>query len=456
MIIMLMAMMMLFASMANATARYGYKITNTAGVGQTGKTVTLYRYAGDVLIGTFTEVGNGLYYIDHTLTEKVYIKVDGVLQTGTNGMMFPADDMATTTTLNSSAAGKGASTVKIQDAGGWYTLTTVEGALQEAGAFVYYLPSVLGAGMVGVRDVGGYYAGSYVEDALQELGPAKSLSATTATASEITQVCDGVSDSVTAAHLNDLCDRTSITDLHRHSMDQLDISFVGPHYQSDPTQTHFTVYSGYAGEYNGSGPKGNIYLNTYDADGSGNVYVQRGNDADVQTDYLVTTSQQFGSGNYSSLGFFNGITNMTDAILRLGASYQAQASQPEVRSVIIYNSGTSDSACTRPDTTVKWHTTGTESGICFLRQAFVCEYGMKYITMDYYAKMDSGDDAKTILYAGGEYAEGSIVGTTWKDYQLTVVLPTVTADSLMTAEFQMYVTADQVYVSEWIVIRASQ
>jgi len=105
------------------------------------------------------------------------------------------------TLLASNSASEGASFIGIQDVGAYFTATNLEGALQEIGAggtgvtdhgaltglddndhsVVYHSKTVLastsngeGASLIGVEDAGGYFSGTTVEAVLQEMGSAGS------------------------------------------------------------------------------------------------------------------------------------------------------------------------------------------------------------------------------------------------------------------------------------------
>ena len=85
-----------------------------------------------------------------------------------------------------------AGTTQITDAGGYYTATDVEGALQEAAQ----------AGTTQITDAGGYYTATDVEGALQEAGLAQSTAYTFRTISVAGQtdvVADAVADTLTLA-----------------------------------------------------------------------------------------------------------------------------------------------------------------------------------------------------------------------------------------------------------------
>jgi hypothetical protein len=85
-----------------------------------------------------------------------------------------------------------AGTTRITDAGGYYTGTSVEAALQEAAQ----------AGTIQITDAGGYYTATDVEGALQEAGLAQSTAYTFRTISVAGQddvVADAVADTLTLA-----------------------------------------------------------------------------------------------------------------------------------------------------------------------------------------------------------------------------------------------------------------
>lgn len=72
------------------------------------------------------------------------------------------------TDLASTASGKGASLVGIQDSGAYFTSTTVEGALAETVTNLASTSASLGASLVGVQDSGGLFVAANVEAALAE------------------------------------------------------------------------------------------------------------------------------------------------------------------------------------------------------------------------------------------------------------------------------------------------
>ena len=79
--------------------------------------------------------------------------------------------------LASTATGEGASLVSIEDVGGNYVASDVEGALSESAQNLTQYKTDLasnltgkGASLVGIEDNGNFYQGSTVEDALQEVG----------------------------------------------------------------------------------------------------------------------------------------------------------------------------------------------------------------------------------------------------------------------------------------------
>lgn len=206
------------------SARLTWVVQDATGIGQAGKTVTLHRQSTGALIGTFTDAGSGNYYYDHNITEKVIIKVDAVTVTGTDGMMFLADDVSILGDLVSTAAGKGASLIGIHDAGNKYSGTpSVEEALQEiaTAAELASAASGFGAALVGSYDNGGYFSGATVEAILQEIGAITSLlTGLTASAAELNVLdgitantaelnrLDGISADVTAEALSALCAAT--------------------------------------------------------------------------------------------------------------------------------------------------------------------------------------------------------------------------------------------------------
>lgn len=454
--------MLLLAGSAWGTGRYGYVLTDTSGNALTGVELKLYRVSDDALLGTFTEVGDGVYYIDYGAAIPVYLKADGVTLTETDGMIFLADNVAIKDTLASTAANQGASDVGIYDLGSYYSSTTVEGALLELGPATRLdnTGASSGAYLVAVTDAGGYYSGATVEAVLAELGSMfDALGSVTATAAELNRL-DGVSDSVTAGNLNDLVDPTSTTDLHRHDLTTLSLNKVGPSLQSqDATPVHFYVYSGYDGEWNGDGPMGNIYLTTYNVNGSGRVYVREGNDSEVQTDYEVVTTRKAGSLNWSGSSYLNGCTDLTSVDLRLASGFvalQQAVYSAGMTSTVIYSSGTADSSCSLPDTTVRWATSsGTED--YYLRQAFVCEPGMKSLTAIVSARNKDNDDGKLGLTCGSYSDTEGISDSTWGYYTLSCALPDVTSDSVMTVGLYANISdTEEIYISHWINIRASQ
>jgi len=305
-------------------ARLCWTEQNATGDGVAGLTVKLHRYADSAEIGSFTDDGGGVYHYDHNISEKVIVKVGGVTRTGSNGMMFPADDIALATILASTAAGAGASLIGVADPLARFTGTTLEAILAEIRTMADLLStgSGQGAAWIGSHDVGGYYAGANVEAILQEIGAITALlTGLTASAAELNKL-DGASANVTAVNLSTLTAGTASDAgaLHRHNMNQL----LGNVLQGNhPSDMNIAVTSQYSAQYG----KGAVVLDVYDVNGSNKPYVRIGDESDNAALYEIMTAWHIGDCNFSGSPIIGSLVNpgkITNAI-KLLAAVAAQA-----------------------------------------------------------------------------------------------------------------------------------
>lgn len=91
-------------------------------------------------------------------------------EAGTGVNVAAPDKVAYSAALASTASGKGAALIGVEDAAGNYTATTVEGALAEVYSDFGSTANGLGASLIGVEDSGGNFTATTVEGILAEIG----------------------------------------------------------------------------------------------------------------------------------------------------------------------------------------------------------------------------------------------------------------------------------------------
>ncbi len=147
-------------------SRFAITLQDSGGNALTGKTVRL-RTTGDVLIDTFTDNSDGAYYISVAASGEYNITIDGeAAQDELTGIFIAVDDVSSHIADTSNPHEVEADRVDIADAGGYFTGTDVEAALQECGVDIAALGD---ADNISIADAGGIITATDVEAALQEL-----------------------------------------------------------------------------------------------------------------------------------------------------------------------------------------------------------------------------------------------------------------------------------------------
>ncbi|MDD5087560.1 MAG: hypothetical protein PHI18_02010 [bacterium] len=400
------------------SARFYWSATDTDGDVQTGLDIDLYRHSDNAKIGDFTEAGNGVYYIDHNVSEKVYLKVGGSKVTATDGMIFPADDVALAANLISTESGYGASLIGIHDTYGSYTGTTLEAILTELATYARLALTTNGNGaaLIGIYDTGDYYSGSSVEAALAQIGAlVKLLTGLTSTAVELNKL-DGASANVTATNLNLLTAGTETT-LHKHNANAL----AGNVFQGN-AQEDMDVYLQV--QETESYGVGDAILNVARTEACGKAYVKKWDANDVATLYEIMTALEVGDLNFAGspiIGSVSGSGTVTNA-LKLLANYaiSAAAATGFQRQTLWIAGGTASSAdgneAGDPTSTTLWHEKTATSFKKKRRFTFTQTPDMKYLRMRYQAKTSSGGTGAVSLYA----ASGISSQQLWDDITETV------------------------------------
>jgi len=210
-----------------------------------------------------------------------------------------------------------AGTTQITDAAGYYTGTNVEAALQEAAQ----------AGTTQITDAGGYYTATDVEGALQEAGLAQSTAYTFRTISVAGQddvVADAVADTLTLAAGTNIAITTTA------GTDTITVNWVPDGEKVFATQAEAQAYDGFtspaaapdtiflggflnAGEFGyakayrkvavAPGHGGQVTISTYDVTGNtGTVYYEPDTSGWV-------TPRMYGSGNNDTSAFLAGASD---------------------------------------------------------------------------------------------------------------------------------------------------
>ena len=85
------------------SARYSHTLQDSAGNALTGRTVTIHNTGNATVLGTFTDNGDGTYYIYVSVSGKYDIRVNGTLQDETTGIFIAVDDLPNNTALAAKA-----------------------------------------------------------------------------------------------------------------------------------------------------------------------------------------------------------------------------------------------------------------------------------------------------------------------------------------------------------------
>ena len=406
------------------SARFEWLAVDTEGNGETGLDIDLYRHSNDAKIDDFTEVGNGVYYVDHNISEKVYIKVGGTKVTATDGMMFPADDVALATDLASTASGKGASLVGVEDSGDLFTGTTVEAILSEIATYARLALTTNGNGaaLIGVEDDDGYFTGDDVEAVLAEVGAIVALlTGLTSTAAELNKL-DGASANVTATNLN-LLTGAAETTLHTHNANAL----AGNSFEGN-AQEDMDVYlrSQFTEQYGA----GDAILDVAHADACGKAYVRKWDADDAATLYEIATSWLVGDGNFSGDPILGSIAfpgKITNAIRRLAQVAYNIALDSGFNKIVLYRGGliagaSVGNSADDPATTVKWTDTDP-GGVIKARVPFLQTTDMATLWVKLEAKNASaGSQSVTIYVDGLAVSVMSVSSTSYAPYSASIDL----------------------------------
>lgn len=85
------------------SVRYAVTVQDSAGNALIGRTVTLHNSGNANVLGTFTDNGDGTYYITVSASAKYDVRINGVLQDEMTGIYIPADDLPNNTALSAKA-----------------------------------------------------------------------------------------------------------------------------------------------------------------------------------------------------------------------------------------------------------------------------------------------------------------------------------------------------------------
>lgn len=395
-------------------ARYNWVEAEADGDGIAGLTLTLHRKSDDTDLGTFTDAGNGNYYIEHSISEKVLIKKSGVVITVTDGMMFPADDVSLATDLISTASGKGAGLIGIYDGSSRFTGETMQAILAELPTLAELASTASGKGaaLVGIYDTGGYFSGATVEAALAQIGAITTLLAgLTSTAAELNKL-DGASANVTPTNLNTLTGGAAMDAgaLHRHDMSELlGNALVG----ADPSDMNTIV----RGQYTALSGQGSVLLDVYHVDGSGKAYVRTGDESEIATLYEIMTAWQVGDCNFSGDPILNNIAfpgKITNAIKLLSQRVMGTVTSLGFNFFYIDSGGTSaggsdGNEATDPALKLWSESSATEK--IKRRRQFTQYPAMRYVRFRGYGMQASGYSGYIYLTIATESYEIKVDGT---------------------------------------------